>query len=74
MTTRNWTPERVRDLRLSLGLTQKAFAVLIGCTLRNVQRWERVTPDATGRGQRGPSGLYRRALDNLAERVTQEAA
>ena len=35
------SPERIKSLRQSLGLSQKAFAERLGISLRTLQRWER---------------------------------
>jgi len=50
------TPQMVKDFRKKLGLSQKAFAELLGVSLRTVQRWER--------GESKPSKL---ALSRLAQ-------
>lgn len=34
------TPETLRDIRASLGLTQASLASRLGVTLRQIQRWE----------------------------------
>lgn len=52
-----WTAERVKALRLSLGLSQSQFAARLGCHVRAVSFWER--------GLRVPTGLYANALDAL---------
>jgi len=49
-------PQKVRELRKHLGVSQKAFAELLGVSLRTVQRWER--------GESKPSKL---ALSRLAQ-------
>lgn len=57
------TPESIRDLRRRLGLTQTAFAALIGCHWLTVSFWET--------GRRHPTGLYARAVrDVMAEHAT----
>lgn len=41
MKTRNYEHQsRIRNIRNSLDLTQKEFALLVGVSLRQVQRWE----------------------------------
>jgi len=50
------TPQTVKDFRKKLGLSQKAFAELLGVSLRTVQRWER--------GESKPSKM---ALSRLAQ-------
>lgn len=57
----NWTPEKVKALRTKTGLSQKAMAERLGVSLFTVCRWER--------GHHPPTGLYRKALDDLAIEV-----
>jgi len=40
-TRSQWPPERVKGLRLALGLTQEDFAHKLGVTFATVSRWER---------------------------------
>jgi len=47
----------IRALRRRLGLTQAAFAALVGCSAQAVSFWER--------GTRAPTGLYARAVRRL---------
>lgn len=60
MTSRNnhpLTPERIKALRASLGLTQFHFAIRLGVSPQAVAHWEQ--------GRRTPTGLYAQALDDL---------
>ena len=50
-----WTPDRVRDLRRSLNMTQREFAHLLNVSLSTVRSWEQ--------GQRVPFGPTTRLLD-----------
>ena len=52
------TPERIRQLRQRLGMTQEQFAAKIGVTFSTVNRWER--------GKAAPSPL---AAGRLAELI-----
>lgn len=54
------TPEMIRELRRRLGLTQAAFAALIGCSEMAVWHWEK--------GSRLPTGLYAKAIRDLLAR------
>jgi DNA-binding transcriptional regulator YiaG len=36
-----WTPEKVKDLRLRLGKTQKEFAEMLGVHVVTIIRWEK---------------------------------
>lgn len=36
-----FTPERVKGIRIGLGLTQEAFAVLLDVNPNTVNRWEK---------------------------------
>lgn len=60
-----WTPERVRELRTRLGLTQAALAGRIGCKRLTIQHWEH--------GRRNPQGLAVAALDSLEEDMDLQA-
>lgn len=53
-----WTPERVRDLRRALSMTQREFAHLLNVSLSTVRSWEQ--------GQRVPVGPTTRLLDLVA--------
>jgi len=35
-----FTPERVKRIRITLGLTHRAFAAKLGVSINNVARWE----------------------------------
>ena len=52
----------IRALRNRLGLSQHALAQRLGTTVTTVYRWEC--------GLRHPTGLYRRALEQLARDAT----
>lgn len=54
-----WTAERVAGLRASLGLSQAAFARVLGVRQQTVSEWE------TGRYQ--PRGASVRLLEMIAE-------
>lgn len=43
MSNLEWTPEKIRKLRIKLGKTQKEFAELIGVHAGTVIRWENGT-------------------------------
>lgn len=50
--------DAIRALRSRLGLTQMEMAARIGTTVTTISRWET--------GARSPTGLYDRALRELA--------
>jgi transcriptional regulator with XRE-family HTH domain len=52
-----WTGERIRELRLRLGLTQEDLAQRLGARSSTVCRWER--------GRRVPMRVYQHLLDEL---------
>jgi DNA-binding transcriptional regulator YiaG len=54
----------VRALRQRLGMTQPELAEAIGCHWKTVQNWEL--------GRKTPHGLYRRALERLAEQAERQ--
>lgn len=54
------TPEEIRALRQALGLTQVAFAELVGVTSNHCAKWER--------GERTPSEPAARLMRMIAER------
>ena len=51
------TPDKVREARRELGLSQAAFAELIGVSPRAVKYWER--------GQRNPSKVAVKRIKDL---------
>ncbi len=51
------TPQEIKDLRKSLGLTQEQFAWKIGVTSTVISRWER--------GESRPSPLAQKAINDL---------
>lgn len=57
-----FTPERVKGIRIALGLTQQDFADRVGVNINMVQRWE-----AGARPTKGP--VLKRLLDAEAEAV-----
>lgn len=57
------TREEIRELRDRLGLTQAAFAALIGCSEMAVWHWEK--------GSRTPTGLYAKAVRALMSQPPQ---
>ena len=52
-----YTPEMVKQVRMTLGVSQTLFAQFIGASLSNVQKWER--------GEREPSPMACRFMDEL---------
>lgn len=56
-----FTPEEVRQLRKSLGMTQEGFAHMIGVTFATVNRWER--------GKSVPQELASKELSRLQAKV-----
>lgn len=40
MIEQKWTAEKIKDLRLALGMTQEEFALEIGVVVRTVIHWE----------------------------------
>ncbi len=56
-------PERLVEIRTSLGLTKEALARLLGVGVSSIQRWER-----GGTGPVGPSLQVYRALDRALTR------
>lgn len=53
------TPQRIKEIRRALSLTQKEFADKIGCSYRSIQNWEG--------GQRKPSQIAIKALIEVAK-------
>ena len=51
--------EKIKQLRLSLGMTQEQFAVALGCTTSTVVRWES--------GKSSPSPLAQQSMIKLAQ-------
>jgi putative transcriptional regulator len=65
----NAEPSSIRDLRLSLSMTQEEFAHALGTTVSTVNRWEN--------GHTRPSKLARTSLAGLSGRLeaaTSESA
>ena len=57
------TPKDIKKLRTRLGLTQNALAQLIPTTVTTISRWEC--------GDRHPTGLYAKRLEDVARRKAQ---
>lgn len=55
-------PERIRELRKTLGFTQEKFAQFLGVTWTTVNRWEA--------GHTGPTGMPMRVLMLLDKGMT----
>ncbi len=51
--------QKMKKLRKRLGMTQEQVARDLGITMNSVAMWER--------GERTPTGLYRKALENWIE-------
>jgi DNA-binding transcriptional regulator YiaG len=51
---------KIRELRISLGMTQEEFAHAVAVTFSTVNRWEN--------GHAKPSKLARRAMESVARR------
>jgi DNA-binding transcriptional regulator YiaG len=58
------SPKQIRTLREAMGLTQQAFADIIGCQQHMVSHWER--------GKHSPRGAYLKALKELAEKARKK--
>ena len=43
MVTNNWTPEKIKELRLKLKQSQQEFATMLCIGMGTVSRWERGT-------------------------------
>jgi putative transcriptional regulator len=54
----------IQDIRLSMGLTQKEFAVTIGVTFPTVSRWEN--------GHTKPSKLAVQQIEALVEKLGED--
>lgn len=60
------TPESIRNLRQSMGLSQEAFAQELGVSVSSVRDWEQK--------RRRPRGLYAKAIERqLAARRETDA-
>lgn len=55
------TPERIRDIRIQLQLTQEDFAHMIGVTFSTVNRWEN--------GKSQPNRIALRLLAGLEKKA-----
>lgn len=60
--TRPMTPERIKALRKSLGLSQEEFSREIGCTVASLSRWERSV--------RAPTPIFVRILESIEREAT----
>ncbi len=60
------TPAEIRKIRLSMGLTQQAFAASLNVSFVTLNRWEN--------GKSRPSSLARSQLDALAEKNSERSA
>lgn len=60
MTATNWTPDKIKQLRARLGLTQTEFGVRIGVTQNAVAQYET--------GKRRPGGSTVVLLDQLSSK------
>ena len=49
---------RLRELRLAIGLTKKELADMIGCIENTISRWENGTTEK-------PLGVYRKSLEKF---------
>jgi putative transcriptional regulator len=58
------SPDKIKQLRKQLGLTQTQFAGKIGVHLQTISRWER--------GETAPLGLAQKALERLAKRAAKK--
>lgn len=54
-----WTPDKVKELRLQIPLTQSAFASLMGVSVKTVEAWEN--------GRNRPNGSASRLMQLLAK-------
>lgn len=59
-----WTPDRVRELRRAMRLSQRAFGERVGVRQATVSDWER--------GETKPTGPSVKLLDMLAEAAPQQ--
>jgi len=59
-----WTPERIRDLRQRLEMTQENFAHLIGVTFSSVNRWEN--------GKARPNKIALRVISALERKLKRQ--
>lgn len=57
------TPERIREIRLALGLTLAEAAAQVGVQLRAWQRWEQ---DSASHNHRSPRGPAEKLIRNMA--------
>ena len=57
----NWTPQRIKQLRKRLKMSQTQLAEAIGVSLRTCQYWEADENPTT------PTRLAQKALDRLKE-------
>lgn len=61
-------PERIKALRVSLGLTQREFADALGLKLRAITYWEAGAP---GRDPKGPALILLHMLERNPRRLKE---
>jgi DNA-binding transcriptional regulator YiaG len=61
-------PERIKALRVSLGLTQREFADALGLKLRAITYWEAGAP---GRDPKGPALILLHMLERHPKRLKE---
>ncbi len=61
-------PERIKALRVALGLTQREFAEALGLGLRAITYWEAGTP---GRDPKGPALILLHMLERHPRRLKE---
>ena len=66
MTKQTWTPEQIKALRQRTGLSEKAFAALIGIQFATINRWEK--------GWHSPVGTSVIALNRLRDQLDRYRA
>ena len=59
-------PAEIRDMRKTLGLTQKQLAEVIGCNMQTVQAWEQ--------GNRRPANDFAERVEKLRKKAEKMAA
>jgi putative transcriptional regulator len=53
------TPEQIKEVRRKLDLTQKEFALLVGCPLKTLKNWEQ--------GRRKPGLMAVKVISSFKE-------
>jgi len=64
----DWTPGRIKILRLKLGMNQTEFGTRIKVTRTSVSKYETPDPDDPNRGLRKPLDSVVELLDQLQEK------